>query len=165
MAIADAAVAELPIAAEVFNTFAEAISETASAADSVSVLVIFESLISETMSAGDVPSADGIVGGTVAETASAADTVVGVVDFPVTIGESAVPLDTVGASGTFAVAVAESASASDTITVTQFGLRSRLVFTDVVPSPELQGPGNPGKLKLALVSVQIYPPIRGWPTR
>lgn len=165
MAIAGSAIAELSIAEPTVSVWAESVSETAAAADTVSSLAIFESTVSETMSAGDVPSADGFVGGTVAETASAADALVGSVDFAVGVVEAAVADDTVGASGTFAVSVAETASASDTLTVTQFGLRSRLVFTDVVPSPELQGPGNPGKLKLALVSVQVYPPIRGWPTR
>lgn len=169
MAIAGSAIAEVPIAApdEVANTYAVSVSETASAAEVVSSTGTFGETVAEAGSALDTLSVTGTYNVSVGESASAADTVaLGGSIFAADVMESGAVTDTVSATGAFGASVVEAAGASDAPSVeSQLGLRSRVVFTDVEPSPELQGPGNPGKLKLGLVLTQIYPPIRGFPTR
>ncbi len=68
-------------------------------------------------------------------------------EYDLTIAEIASAEDTVSGLATYNLTVAESASATDTYPVTQTGLVWFLSFADVVPPPEGEGPGNPGKLK------------------
>ena len=159
MAIADSTIAEFPIAAPASAGLSDSVAETASAVDVVSALATFPSSIAETASAVDDVHVLGEVGGSIAETATASDTVSAVVTFANTISEAVSSSDVYTSVGILAGAVVESAHASDTISPLQMTLTWFLSFEEVVPAPEGEGPGNPGKLFGDYRLIQTYPSL------
>jgi len=107
---------------------------------------VYEDAVTETATATDSVGIQGIFGESVTEAATAADTVSALGNFSSVIEETVEALDTSGVSITYAAGVEESANATDIVDGRKFLLTWFLSFAQVTPPPELQGPGNPGKL-------------------
>ena len=129
------------------NIYGATIVEATSAADVVSVLGAFGESVAETASAADSLEASGAYSVVVAEIAAATDTVI--LSSSVLVGsvvESSPALDTVSSAYRIDTSIAEVANAADEVSAKRVTYHWFLSFAQVTPPPELQGPGNPGKL-------------------
>jgi len=156
MAIADVPIASIPIAGSV--AYIAAITEAMTLADAVSSVGTFNVSVNETLTLSDLVIADGIIAVSVDENLALVDVISSTAEFASTLVETLTLADTSTASLTVLGAVAESLHLADTVTISShFSYVWQLSFENVVPPPELQGPGNPGVLKGILVYKQVYP--------
>ncbi len=147
MSIGDQTVADFPIAGDVSFIFTADVAEVASAVDTLSSTGTFSMIIAESVTALDsVAAGDAHFLASLVEAASALDTLSSVGVLHSTVSEAANAEDTLSAVGAFNVGVIETTATIDTLSASQMRVYWFLDFSEVVPSPPGEGPGNPGKL-------------------
>ncbi len=128
-------------------TFLSAIVEVLVAVEIVNDLASGTSVVTEAVTALDSLSSNAVLPSTIRESATAADAVtLTSIDRQGTIAEHALAFDTLSAGIDWTVGVSELAESMDIPSVEVLGLTWFLSFQDVTPPPNLQGPGNLGKL-------------------
>ena len=128
MAIAGSSIASAPIAGS-----AEAITLDAD--------------VIEAMALADTVAADGVGEASVFEDITLADAASATAVFSPAVSETLTLADVLSATGVFGGSVSEAMTLSESTTAIRFVRTWFLSFANVTPPPDMQGPGNPGKLK------------------